>query len=167
MSSTATVSGSSVIDDCLRYSLFSWSKQTGLNPIDVERAKGVYFHDRQGKKYIDFSSQLMNVNIGHGDQRVTQAVADQMAQVSYVFPGAVTEARAKLSKKLAEIAPEGMNKTFFTLGGAEAIDNAVKLARSYTGRHKIVSLYRSYHGSTYGAISAGGDPTSLLPVRSH
>jgi len=158
MSSAATVTGSNVIDDCLRYSLFSWSKQAGLNPIDVERAKGVYFHDRQGKKYIDFSSQLMNVNIGHGDQRVTQAVADQMAKVSYVFPGSVTEARAKLSKKLAEIAPEGLSKTFFTLGGAEAIDNAVKLARSYTGRHKIVTLYRSYHGSTYGAISAGGDP---------
>jgi len=149
---------SEILQNNLEHSLFSWSKQAGLNPINVERAKGVYFYDRDEKKYIDFSSQLMNVNIGHGDQRVTQAVIAQMEKVNYVFPGAITEARGDLSKKLAQIAPGDLNKTFFTLGGAEAIDNAIKLARVYTGRHKIVALYRSYHGATYGAISASGDP---------
>jgi len=100
----------------------------------------------------------MNVNIGHGDSRVKEAVMQQMEEVNYVFPGAITKIRGELGRELAKISPENLNKTFFTLGGADAIDNAVKLARAYTGRHKIISLYRSYHGSTYGAISAGGDP---------
>jgi taurine---2-oxoglutarate transaminase len=147
-----------ILEDNLRHSLFSWSKQSGLNPINVERAEGVYFYDYEGKKYIDFSSQLMNVNIGHNDSRVKDAVMKQMEQVNYVFPGAITKARGDLSKKLAEIAPGTINKTFFTLGGAEAIENAIKIARAYTGRHKVIATYRSYHGATYGAISAGGDP---------
>ncbi len=147
-----------IIQQNLDHTLFSWSKQAGINPISIEKAKGVYLYDRSGKKYIDFSSQLMNVNIGHGDQRITTAVARQMEEVSYVFPGMVTEARGILGAKLAEIAPPSLNKTFFTLGGAEAIENAIKLARMYTGRHKIIAQYRSYHGGSYGAISAGGDP---------
>ena len=146
------------LENNLNHTLFSWSKQSGLNPINVERSKGVYLYDTDGKRYIDFSSQLMNVNIGHGDPRVKEAVSRQMDEVNYVFPGAVTRIRGELGKKIASIAPAGLNKTFFTLGGAEAIDNAIKLARAYTGRHKIVTLYRSYHGATYGAISAGGDP---------
>jgi len=147
-----------IIENNLRYSLFSWTKQAGLNPINVERAKGVYFYDQDGKQYLDFSSQLMNVNIGHNDVRVKEAVMKQMDQVNYIFPGAATEVRGELSKKLAEVAPGSLNKTFYTLGGAEAIDNAIKLARAYTGRHKIIATYRSYHGATYGAISTGGDP---------
>jgi taurine--2-oxoglutarate transaminase len=147
-----------IIQQNLDHTLFSWSKQAGINPISIEHAKGVYLYDRSGKRYIDFSSQLMNVNIGHGDQRITAAVARQMEEVSYVFPGMVTEARGILGAKLAEIAPPSLNKTFFTLGGAEAIENAIKLARMYTGRHKIIAQYRSYHGGSYGAISAGGDP---------
>lgn len=147
-----------IIDGCLDYTLFSWGKQGGLNPINAQTAKGVYVTDRDGKKYIDFSSQLMNVNIGHGNPRIAEAVARQMQDLSYVFPGMATEVRAELGKKLAEITPGNLKKTFFTLGGAEAIENAIKLARHYTGRHKIVTLYRSYHGGTYGAISAGGDP---------
>ena len=146
------------LENNLRHSLFSWSKQSGLNPINVERAKGVYFYDTDGKKYIDFSSQLMNMNIGHNDDRVKDAVTAQMEKVNFVFPGAITKARGDLSKKLAEIAPGTLNKTFYTLGGAEAVDNAIKLARAYTGRHKILATYRSYHGATYGAISTGGDP---------
>jgi len=146
------------LENNLNHTLFSWSKQSGLNPINVERSKGVYLYDTDGKRYIDFSSQLMNVNIGHGDPRVKEAVARQMDEVNYVFPGAITSIRGELGKKIADIAPAGLNKTFFTLGGAEAIDNAIKLARAYTGRHKIITLYRSYHGATYGAISAGGDP---------
>ena len=147
-----------IISDNLQYSLFSWAKQAGLDPIDAEKGQGVYFYDHAGKKYIDFSSQLMNVNIGHGDQRVTDAVVRQMKKVSYVYPGIVTEIRGLLAKKIAEITPDGLNKTFFTLGGADSIDNAIQLARAYTGRHKIITLYRSYHGANYGAMSASGDP---------
>ena len=147
--------------DSLTHTFFSWSKQGGLNPIEVARAKGVYLYDQSGKRYIDFSSQLMNVNIGHGDQRVTDAVVQQMQEVSYIAPSMVTEVRGQLGKKLAEITPGNLTKTFFTLGGAEAIENAIKLARLYTGRHKILTQYRSYHGATYGAISAGGDPRRL------
>ncbi len=154
-----------IIKNNLDHTIFSWSKQAGLNPLNIERAEGVYLYDRDGKRYIDFSSQLMSVNIGHGNPKVQEAVAQQMEEVSYVFPGAATKVRGELGKKLAEIAPPKLNKTFFTLGGAEAIENAIKLARAYTGRHKIITLYRSYHGATYGAISAGGDPRKL-PVDS-
>ena len=147
-----------ILHDNLDYTLFSWSKQTGLNPINAERAEGVYVYDRDGKSYIDFSSQLMNVNIGHGDQRVTEAVAAQMRELSYVYPGMITKARGDLGKRLAEITAPNLTKAFFTLGGAEAIENAIKLARVYTGRHKIVSLYQSFHGASYGAMSVGGDP---------
>ena len=147
-----------IIKNNLEYTLFSWTKQANLNPINASHAKGSYIYDRDGKKYLDFSSQLMNVNIGHGNQRITDAVAKQMKEVSYVFPGMATDVRGKLGKKIAEITPGNLTKTFFTLGGAEAIDNSIKLARMYTGRHKIITHYRSYHGATYGAISAGGDP---------
>lgn len=149
----------------LDHTLFSWSKQSGLNPIHIDRAEGVYLYDKAGKRYIDFSSQLMNVNIGHGNQRITEAVRRQMEQVSYVFPGMVTDARGELGRMLADITPGNLTKSFFTLGGAEAIENAIKLARMYTGRHKILAQYRSYHGATYGAISAGGDPRKF-PVDS-
>jgi taurine---2-oxoglutarate transaminase len=155
---TLTDDPKQILQDNLDHTLFSWSKQTGLNPISAERGEGVYIWDRDGKRYIDFSSQLMNVNIGHGDQRVTEAVAAQMRELSYVYPGMITKARGDLGKKLAEITPPNLNKAFFTLGGAEAIENAIKAARIFTGRHKIVSLYQSYHGASYGAISVGGDP---------
>ena len=148
---------SSTVQDSLDYTLFSWSKQSGLNPIEIDRAEGVYLWDAQGKRIIDFSSQLMNVNIGHGNQRVTQAVARQMEKVSYVYPGMITEVRAQLGKKMAEITPGDLSKAFFTLGGAEAIENAIKIARMYTGKHKIIAQYRSYHGATYGAGSVSGD----------
>lgn len=155
----------SVTDDIIRnnmnYTLFSWSKQTGFNPIAVKYAKGVYLHDHEGKKYIDFSSGLMNVNIGHGDQRVTDAVVKQMQEVSYVTPSCVTEVRGELGKKLASICPGDLNKAFFTLCGATSIENAIKLARLYTGRHKILTRYQSYHGASYGAMSASGDPRRI------
>ena len=146
------------VKDCLDYTLFSWTRQSGLEPIDARRAEGVYIYDRDEKRYLDFSSQLMNVNIGHGHPAVKAAVVKQMDELCYVYPGMATEVRAKLGKKLAEITPGNLKRTFFTLGGADAVENAIKLARSVTGRSKIVSLYRSYHGSTYGAMSAGGDP---------
>ncbi len=147
-----------IIENNLDFTLFSWGKQSGLNPINAHYAKGSYVYDREGKKYLDFSSQLMNVNIGHGNQRITEAVANQMRELSYVYPGMATEVRGLLGKKLAEITPGNLTKTFFTLGGAEAIENAIKLARIYTKRHKIIGHYRSYHGATYGAMSVGGDP---------
>ena len=147
------------------YTLFSWSKQKGTNPIAVKYGEGVYLYDYDGKKYIDFSSGLMNVNIGHGDQRVTQAVIKQMQEVTYVTPSCVTKARGELGKKIAEICPGDLNKSFFTLSGADAMENGIKLARLYTGRHKILTRYQSYHGSTNAAMAAGGDPRKL-PVDS-
>ena len=147
-----------VIKNNLDYTLFSWSKQSGLSPLNITRAKGVYFWDSTGKKYLDFNSQLMNVNIGHGNQRITEAVSRQMRDLSFIYPGAVTEVRGLLGKKIAELTPGNLQKTFFTNCGAEAIENAIKIARMYTGRTKIVCQYRAYHGATYGAISAGGDP---------
>ncbi len=162
MQSTNVKKGAHILQNNLDHTFFSWSKQGGLNPINIERAKGVYLYDRDGKKYIDFSSQLMNVNIGHGHPAVAEAVARQMEEVCYVAPSMATEARGKLGLKLAYICPGDLSKTFFTLGGAEAIENSIKLARLYTGRHKIITQYRSYHGATIGAISAGGDPRKLL-----
>lgn len=150
-----------ILHDSLQYTVFSWTKQKGIQPQNIEKASGVYLYERSGKKILDFSSQLMNVNIGHGDPRVAEAVMAQMQEVSYVHPGMTTQARALLGKKLAEVAPGSLNRTFFTNGGTEAIEHAMKLTRLYTGRHKIISLYQSYHGATYGALSAGGDPRGL------
>jgi taurine--2-oxoglutarate transaminase len=150
-----------IIQDNLDYTLFSWSKQKGQVPIAVKYGEGVYLYDYDGKKYIDFSSGLMNVNIGHGNQRITEAVVRQMQEVSYVTPSCVTKARGDLGKKLAEICPGDLNKAFFTLCGATSIENAIKLARLYTGRHKILTRYQSYHGSSNGAMTASGDPRKL------
>ena len=150
-----------IIQNNLDYTLFSWSKQKGIAPIAVKYAEGVYLHDYDDKRYIDFSSGLMNVNIGHGDQRITNAVVKQMQEVSYVTPSCVTKVRGDLGKKLASITPSGLNKTLFTVCGATAIENAIKLARLYTGRHKIITKYRAFHGSSYGAMTAGGDPRKL------
>jgi taurine--2-oxoglutarate transaminase len=154
-----------VIQDNLDYTLFSWSKQAGLNPIHAERAEGVYVYDADGNQILDFSSQLINVNIGHGNQRITNAVANQMKKMSYVYPGMATDVRGELGKMLAEITPGNLTKSLFTISGAEAIENAIKLARIYTGRHKIIAHYRAYHGASYGAISVGGDPRKF-PVDS-
>ena len=150
-----------IIQDNMDYTLFSWSKQKGIAPIAVKHAEGVYLYDYDGKRYIDFSSGLMNVNIGHGNQRVTDAVVKQMQAVSYVTPSCVTKVRGELGKKLAEICPGDLNKAFFTLCGATSIENGIKLARLYTGRHKILTRYQSYHGASYGAMSASGDPRRL------
>jgi taurine--2-oxoglutarate transaminase len=157
----STLTKEDILKDSLDHTIFSWTKQRGINPLNIASAKGVYLYDRHGKRYIDFSSQLMNVNIGHGDQRVTEAVMQQMQEVSFVHPGMTTEARARLGKKLADISQGTLSRTFFTNGGTEAVEHAMKLARLYTGRHKIITLYQSYHGATYGALSAGGDPRGL------
>jgi len=150
-----------IIQNNQDYTLFSWSKQKNSNPIAVKYAEGVYLYDYDDKRYIDFSSGLMNVNIGHGNQRITEAVTKQMQEVAYVTPSCVTKVRGDLGKKLAEICPGDLNKAFFTLCGATSIDNAIKLARLYTGKHKIVTRYQSYHGASIGAISASGDPRRI------
>jgi taurine--2-oxoglutarate transaminase len=161
MEATSVRDKKEILQENLDHTLFSWSKQGGLNPLLIERGEGVYLYDYDGNKIIDFSSGLMNVNIGHGNQRVTRAVVDQMNKVSYVTPGCATEIRGQLGKKLAELCPGDLNKAFFTVCGASGIENAIKLARLYTGRHKIITRYRSFHGASLGALSAGGDPRKL------
>lgn len=158
---TPEVERAEVVSNSLDYTLFSWSKQAGLDPIAIEYGQGVYLYDYNGKRYLDFSSGLMNVNIGHGHPRVAEAVMRQMQQVSYVTPSCVTKARGDLGKKLAEIAPGNLQKTLFTVCGATSIENAIKLARLYTGRHKVIARYRAFHGASYGAMTAGGDPRKL------
>jgi taurine--2-oxoglutarate transaminase len=139
------------------YTFFSWSVQGQVNPIPVEKAEGIYFWDTDGKRYYDFSSQLMNTNIGHQHPKVVKAIQDQAAKLCFVHPGNATDVRGLLGKKLSEVTPGNLKKTFFTLGGAEAVENAIKIARFYTGRQKILARYRSYHGATHGSIALTGD----------
>ena len=143
---------------CRRHTLYEWSAQSAVDPIPVERAEGVYFYTPDGKRFLDFNSQLMSVNIGHGDRRVTSAIARQAEQLAYANPFMAHEPRARLGQKLAELAPGDIDVFFFTNGGAEANENAIKLARQATGRAKILARYRSYHGATGGAITLTGDP---------
>jgi len=138
---------------------YTWSAQARVNPIAVKRAEGVYFWDVDDKRYLDFNSMTMCVNIGHGNPRVIRAMQEQAAELPYAAPGMTTKIRALASRSVAEITPGGaLSKVLFTLGGADANENAIKLARGYTGRHKILTRYRSYHGATAGAMAATGDP---------
>lgn len=141
-----------------QHTLFEWSAQAKVDPIPVARAKGVYFWTPEDKRFLDFNSQLMSVNIGHGDPRVVQAISEQAATLAYASPFMATEPRARLGAKLAEITPGDIDTFFFTNGGADANENAIKLARFYTGRHKILARYRSYHGATAGSMTLTGDP---------
>ena len=140
------------------HTFFSWSVQGALDPIAIDHAEGVYLYTPEGRRILDFNSQLMSVNIGHGDRRVIDAITEQALKLQYVKPAFTTEICARLGAKLAEILPGDMDKVFFTLGGAEAIENAIKLARHYTGRYKVLARYRSYHGATLGAMTLTGDP---------
>jgi taurine--2-oxoglutarate transaminase len=139
------------------HTLFSWSVQGALDPIAIDHAEGVYLYTPEGRRILDFNAQLMSVNIGHGDKRVIAAITEQATKLQFVQPAFATEIRARLGAKLAEIMPGDMNKVFFTLGGAEAIENAIKLARHYTGKHKLLARYRAYHGATAGAMTLTGD----------
>jgi taurine--2-oxoglutarate transaminase len=140
------------------HTFFSWSVQGAIDPIAIDRAEGIYLYTPDGRRIIDFNSQLMSVNIGHGDRRVIDAITAQATKLQYVQPAFASEPRARLGAKLAEILPGDMDKVFLTLGGAEAIENAIKLARHYTGRTKVLARYRSYHGATLGAMTLTGDP---------
>jgi len=142
----------------MEHNFWTWSAQGKVNPIPVKSARGVYFWDVNDKRYLDLNSMTMCVNIGHGDERVIQAIADQARELPYAAPGMATKPRAIMGKKLAEILPAGLTRYLYTLGGADANENAVKLARAFTGRYKILSRYRSYHGASYGAVAATGDP---------
>jgi taurine--2-oxoglutarate transaminase len=141
-----------------RHTLYEWSAQSAVDPIPVERAEGVYFYTPDGRRFLDFNSQLMSVNIGHGDARVLSAIREQAEKLAYANPFMATEVRARLGQKLAELAPGDIDVFFFTNGGAEANENAIKLARQATGRSKVLARYRSYHGATAGAITLTGDP---------
>jgi taurine--2-oxoglutarate transaminase len=140
------------------HTFFSWSVQGALDPIAIDHAEGVYLYTPDGTRILDFNSQLMSVNIGHGDRRVINAITEQATKLQYVMPAFATEIRGRLGRKMAEILPGDLDKVFFTLGGAEAIENAIKLARHHTGRHKVLARYRAYHGATFGAMTLTGDP---------
>jgi taurine--2-oxoglutarate transaminase len=152
-------------DEWMQYALdhtfWTWSAQDKIQPIPIQSAQGVYFWDVHGKRYLDFNSMTMCVNIGHGDERVIKAMMNQAAILTYAAPGMNTQPRAKLAKMLADITPGSISTFLFTLGGADANENAVKLARAFTGRHKILARYRSYHGATAGAMALTGDPRRL------
>jgi taurine--2-oxoglutarate transaminase len=138
--------------------LHSWSVQSKLNPLPVAGAEGRYFWDYDGKRYLDFSSQLVNVNIGHQHPKMIAAIKEQADTLCTIGPPMGNDKRSELAKLVADVAPGHLNRVFFTNGGAEANENAIKLARWHTGRHKIIARYRSYHGATAGAISLTGDP---------
>src|SRR5258708_37248304 len=155
---TRAMTGQEIVDLSRKHALLEWSAQSKVDPIPVARPKGIYFYTTEGKRFIDFNSQLMSVNIGHGDERVIQAIHEQAQTLAYANPFMATEPRARLGAKLAEITPGDIDTFFFTNGGAEANENAIKIARFFTGRHKIMARYRSYHGATAGAVSLTGDP---------
>jgi taurine---2-oxoglutarate transaminase len=159
---TATATGRLTTDEILRlnreYTFFSWSAQAKINPIVIDRAEGVYFWDPDGKRYLDFNSQLMSINIGHGNKRVADAIAEQANKLAFAAPQFATEVRGRLGQLLSEVTPGDLNRFFFTLGGAEANENALRMARMATGRQKVMAYHRSYHGATAGAISVTGDP---------
>jgi taurine---2-oxoglutarate transaminase len=152
------LSSEEIVSLSRKYTLYDWTAQKNADPIPVERAEGVYFYTPDGRRYLDFNSQLMGVNIGHGNVRVAEAIAEQARTLPYISPFLAHEPRARLGRKLVELLPGDISKVFFTLGGAEANENAIRMARLYTGRHKILSQYRSYHGATAGSITLTGDP---------
>jgi taurine--2-oxoglutarate transaminase len=156
--SVTGLSAEEIVDLSRKYTLYEWSAQSAADPIPVDRAEGVYFYTPDRRRFLDFNSQLMSVNIGHGDKRVVEAIKAQADKLAYVNPFMAHEPRAKLGEKLAQIAPGDIDVFFFTNGGAEANENAIKLARQATGRWKILARYRSYHGATGQVIAATGDP---------
>src|SRR6478752_7703560 len=136
----------------------SWSAQALIDPLPIASAQGSYFTDYAGKRYLDFSSQLVNVNIGYQHPKLVQAIQDYAARMTTVQPSFANDARSEAARLIAEISPDGLNQVFFTNGGAEANENAIRMARLHSGRHKVLATYRSYHGATHGAISLTGDP---------
>ncbi len=155
------ISDSDILARALEHSFWTWSAQGQVSPIPVKSAKGVYFWDVDGKRYLDFNSMTMCVNIGHGNERVIDAIVQQARILPYAAPSMATRPRAELGTLLANITPGNLDHFLFTLGGADANENAVKLARAFTGKHKILARYRSYHGASAGAMALTGDPRRL------
>lgn len=147
-----------VIETCKQYTMFSWIAQKNANPIHIKKAKGIYFWDETGKRYTDLNSQLVCSNIGHGHPKMIAAIQEQAAKLAYAAPATVTDVRAELGPMLAKYTPGNLNKFVFTTGGAEVNEMAIRIARNYTGRHKIMSRYRSYHGSTLATSMLTGEP---------
>ncbi len=143
------------------YNLQSWSKQRNINPIPIEKADNIYFWDYDGNRYTDMSSQLVNLNLGFGNKEINEAIKEQVDKYCFIGPSYGSEPRAKLAKKIIDLMPDNMGKVFFTNAGAEANENAVKMARMFTGKNKIFSRYRSYHGSSFGAGNLTGEPRRL------
>jgi taurine--2-oxoglutarate transaminase len=158
ISTAPGMTSAQIVELSRKHTFFPWSIQGAVDPIAIDHAEGVYLYTPEGQRILDFNSQLMSVNIGHGDRRVIDAITEQAMKLQYVQPAFVTEPRARLGAKLAEILPGDLDKVFFTLGGAEAIENAIKLARHYSGRYKVLARYRAYHGATMGAMTLTGDP---------
>src|SRR4051812_978238 len=146
---TSHMTSEEIVAQNRAHTFFSWSVQSALDPIAIDHAEGVYLYTPEGKRILDFNSQLMSVNIGHGDRRVVDAITEQALKLQYVQPAFATEIPARLGAKPAEILPGALNKFFFPPGGAEAIENAIKFPRHYTGRHKVLARYRAYHGATF------------------
>ena len=147
-----------VREDDRNYVLHSWSVQSKISPMPVAGAEGRYFWDYDGKRYLDFASQLVNASIGHQHPKLVQAIKDQADRLCTIGPPMGNDKRSELARLIAEVTPGDLCRSFFTNGGAEANENAIKLARWYTGRHKVIARYRSYHGATAGAITLTGDP---------
>ncbi|TMF26553.1 MAG: aminotransferase class III-fold pyridoxal phosphate-dependent enzyme, partial [Chloroflexi bacterium] len=158
MEAIKALSAEEITELCLRHTLYDWSAQASLMPLPVTSAKGVHFHTADGRRFLDFNSQLMSVNAGHGDRRIIEAIKRQAETLPYISPFMAHEARARLGARLASLLPGDIDKVFFTLGGAESNENAIKIARAVTGRPKVLARYRSYHGSTGTAVQATGDP---------
>jgi taurine---2-oxoglutarate transaminase len=150
--------GERIVADAKEFVLYSWSVQDAISPIAVAGAEGRHFWDYDGNRYLDFASQLVNASIGHQHPRVVEAIKEQAERLCTIGPPMASESRSTLGRLLAEVTPGDLTMSFFTNGGAEANENAIKLARWYTGRHKVIARYRSYHGATAGAITATGDP---------
>ncbi len=152
------MTGQEIRDMDLKYNLHSWSKQKGLKPLVITKAEGIYLWDSDGKRYMDMSSELVNANVGHGNKEIVEAIKKQADAYCFLSPAFAVEPRAVLAKMVIERMPDNMGKVFFTNGGADANENAIKMARLYTGRYKIMSRYRSYHGSSFGAGNISGEP---------
>ena len=152
------MTGKEISEMQTKYVLQSWSKQGGLNPTSVERCEGIYIYDKDGKRYADMSSEQVNVNAGYANKEMNEAIKAQLDEYAYIQGSFGAEPRAKLAKSIVDRLPDCFGKVFFTNGGADANENAIKIARMYTGRFKVMSKYRSYHGSTFGAGNLTGEP---------
>ncbi|MBE6015540.1 MAG: aminotransferase class III-fold pyridoxal phosphate-dependent enzyme [Lachnospiraceae bacterium] len=152
------MTGKEITETQKQYVLQSWSKQGNLNPIPVEKAEGIYYYDFDGNRYSDMASQLVNLNLGYGNTDIADAIKEQVDKYCYIGPSIASEPRAKLAKMIIDLLPDTFGKVFFTNAGADANENAIKIARMFTGRKKVFSRYRSYHGSSFGAGNLTGEP---------